>query len=70
MCDEFTDFHAGMIDEKAQPYGYAVYFENVRHTLNLHLKKAIKRRFADQCSKFVIKVKEPPELKGLLQQPI
>ena len=56
MCDEFTDFHAGMIDEKAQPYGYAVYFENIRHTLNLHLKKAIKRRFADQCRKFVIKV--------------
>ena len=47
MCDEFTDFHAGLIDEKAQPFGYACHFENIRHTLNLHLRKAIKRHFAN-----------------------
>ena len=54
MCDELTDFHAGMIDEKSQPFGYATYFENIRHTLNLNLKKVIKRPFASNCSKFVI----------------
>lgn len=64
MCDESTDFHAGMIDEKAQPFGYATYFENIRHTLNLQLKKVIKRPFASNCSKFVIQVKQPPQLPG------
>lgn len=54
MIDELTDFHP---NEEAQPnFGYAVYLENLRHSLNIILKKPIKQLFAVNCSKLVIQV--------------
>jgi len=52
--DEFesTDFHPG---EDAQfNFGYAVYLDNLRHSLNLVMKKPIKNRFAVNYSKIVV----------------
>jgi hypothetical protein len=40
---ESTDFHAGESDSCSTSFGYAVYFEHIRHTLNLKLKKPIKK---------------------------
>ena len=40
---ESTDFHAGESDVCSTTFAYAVYFENIRHTLNLKLKKPIKK---------------------------
>ena len=46
MCDETTDFHLNEPDQKSLPFGYVTFFENLRHTLNLQLKKPIKRQFS------------------------
>lgn len=54
MMDELIDYHIGEPDEKNSPFGYAVYFENIRHTLNMNLKKTIKHRFSNNGSKFII----------------
>ena len=58
MMDELIDYHAGEPDEKSSPFGYAVYFENIRHTLNMNLKKTIKHRFSNNGSKFIIQVQK------------
>ena len=43
MMDETTDFHPGESDVKTLNFGYVVYFEHIRHTLNLVLKHSLKR---------------------------
>jgi hypothetical protein len=47
MFDESTDFHAGEIDLTYNSFGYAAYFENIRHTLNTILKKPIQTLFSN-----------------------
>lgn len=66
MCDESIDFHTGEPDQKTLPFGYAVYFENIRHTLNLTLKKTIKKQFSNQGTKFVIQIMRPTANLGQL----
>ena len=46
MCDETIDFHLNEPDQKSLPFGYATYFENARRSINMHLKKAIKKPFS------------------------
>lgn len=42
MCDEFTDFHAEYpADTSGGAFGYVVHFENIRHTLNMIMRKPI-----------------------------
>jgi hypothetical protein len=54
--DEFeaTDFHPG--EDMPSNFGFAVYLDNLRHSLNLILKRPIKKRFAVNCSKMIIQV--------------
>lgn len=52
--DELTDFHLGESDQKWSGYGYAAYLNNIRHSLNLMLKRPIKKKLTNNCSKFII----------------
>jgi len=52
--DEETDFHPD--EEPAKEFTYAAYFQNLRHTLNIMMKKKIKKEFASRCEKIVIQV--------------
>lgn len=54
--DEFesTDFHPG--EDQQLNFGFAVYLDNLRHSLNLIIKRPVKKRFAVNCSKLIIQV--------------
>lgn len=45
--DEETDFHPD--DEPVKEFGYVVYSQNLRHTLNILLKKPIKKQLSYNC---------------------
>lgn len=47
------DFHPGEPKPAAQ-FQYACYFENLRHSLNVLLKRPIKKPFAAQSKKIMI----------------
>ena len=53
---ELTDFHPG--EDAPSHFGFAVYLDHLRHSLNLVMKKPIKRRFAVNCSKIVVQVQK------------
>ena len=52
MMDEDTDFHPD--EEQSKEFTYAAYFQNLRHTLNMMLKKPIKKQFSSRCEKILI----------------
>jgi hypothetical protein len=56
--DELTDFHPGEPDQKWLGYSYAVYLNNIRHSLNLLLRRPIKKKLTNNCAKLIIQV--PP----------
>ena len=46
---ESTDFHGDDPEYQNTSFGYAVYFKNIRHTLNTKLKIPIKKNFSTNC---------------------
>lgn len=56
--DEETDFHPD--EEPEKQFSYAVYSDNLRHTLNMMLKKPIKKQLSNNCYKFLINVQRNP----------
>lgn len=56
---ESTDFHADDPEHQNTSFGYAVYFKNIRHTLNTKLKIPIKKNFSTNCQKYIIQVTKP-----------
>jgi len=56
---EFTDFHPS--EEPSNNFGFAVYLDHLRHSLNLIMKQPIKKRFAVNCSKIVLQVHKDPQ---------
>ena len=51
---ELTDFHASEPELQPCQFGYAVYSENIRHTINMKLKLPIRKHFSYNCNKFII----------------
>ena len=52
MMDETTDFHFD--EEPVKEFTYAAYFQNLRHTLNIMMKKPVKKKLSSRCEKLLI----------------
>ena len=56
MMDEDTDFHPD--EELCKEFTYAAYSKNLRHTLNIMMKKPIKKQLSSRCEKIMIQVQK------------
>ena len=55
--DEETDFHPD--EEPVKEFTYSAYFQNLRHTLNIMMKKPVKKQLSSRCEKILIQVYKP-----------
>jgi hypothetical protein len=55
------DFHPNELRPPPQ-FNYCLYFENLRHTLNILLKKPIKKLFATNSKKLITSVCMQPNM--------